>query len=994
MPGLLAGVKLPSVAISPERSSGSSSDSGSDSEPVFSGRNGGTGRKNRAAAAATADGGSNDLLAWMAAEAARLSSPEPPRSLPQVSKLRSKQRATSLPPLKPKPDPEPEPEPESATSGWLTAESRPMEAERSTQKRPESSAAAKELAQAMSNAAMVEATHQQESEDKSHLPAWLRSSGVKIAAHRLHVNSTVKNVNKLQVEVDRLKASHMLFTKTDWPAGTLWNPNGERQERPPPPCPMDLLPDEVLMGVLTSVRRAKTLLNLSQCCTRLRRLADEEPYLWRRLCAQEWGLPTHAISTKELSWSTTLMSADGVAPRPWSPMSNQWKVTWLDLSRAWAHQADTFKWLHDHGHPSDVSGKRHRLAIWQAVMYLAKFTERPMSRLRQQLVIKQHTIAAIAALLSNDMNLDLQERACAALANILSNCSLDASGVIHLDDEELAEEEQAARKARWIESQKPSLSAEAAPMRPNEFVQGLTVALISDPTQTGSVVKRDGKQVRVDFGTHKLTLDYREIEPVEAVHKVDGRLGTGSRATAGDSSHPRTYYDDASRAAQEAADAALARRLAMLPPGEEMSPSALQEEEDVALALQLAAASASSSPSAMSATRGYQDTYQADWGERPDPHLHSSPDFDAVGETSWGLHGAVPLIRAVGRVINEMHRPVEVYKEASRALLNLMVANAEAEGRIERSEAEFTNYHEYLDQPIGEDDGSGKSPKLERIFSPKEETKAGKSQLVALAAPGAGSLVLATVQSATAAGAEGYEDTHDHEQEQQHNAEHDRDQQSPVSAADSLHFELNGWWHGEVYYTSGNMQTTRTFCLRPKERDDATGGSEPERPSESGLLAAIVNEVDDPELLAQLLRCSESRAAEDTQTEVELEGEGWDDTGPFRVTGGLRYDGVSGERYWLLDCTYIAGPQAAGDYRRNASSVVRLTLFVSPAHVASGGARTEACKPSVVWGVWEQYTGSTIMTSERRSRGVFRFTARDEREALSLGAQQHNIFGA
>lgn len=44
-----------------------------------------------------------------------------------------------------------------------------------------------------------------------------------------------------------------------------------------------------------------------------------------------------------------------------------------------------------------------------------------------------------------------------------------------------------------------------------------------------------------------------------------------------------------------------------------------------------------------------------------------------VGESSWGLHGAVPLMRAVGRVINEMHRPVEVYKEASRALLNLMV---------------------------------------------------------------------------------------------------------------------------------------------------------------------------------------------------------------------------------------------------------------------------------------------------------------------------------
>eukprot|EP01046_Picozoa_sp_COSAG06_P025895 COSAG06_NODE_2199_length_7365_cov_4.321222_9_plen_130_part_00 len=90
-------------------------------------------------------------------------------------------------------------------------------------------------------------------------------------------------------------------------------------------------------------------------------------------------------------------------------------------------------------------------------------------------MIKQQTIAAIASLLSNDMNLDLQvrqqqrpsfflpnpltkklticqdrlgtdrsnasssqERACAALANILSNCSLDASGLVHLDDDELA----------------------------------------------------------------------------------------------------------------------------------------------------------------------------------------------------------------------------------------------------------------------------------------------------------------------------------------------------------------------------------------------------------------------------------------------------------------------------------------------------------------------------------------------------------------------------
>ena len=293
MPGLLAGIKLPSAAMGP--GSSGSSDSGSDSEPVFSTRNIGT-KKSTAAA-----GGSDDLIAWMAAEAARLASPERSRRPPQASELQARQRLTSLngqgdqpqPEVEPEPELEPElgPDPEllqsSTASKWLTEERKRIEAEQETQGKQihtASSPAAKQLAQDMSDAALAEATHQQASQDKSHLPAWLRSSGVKIAAHRLHVKSTVKNVNKLQVEVDRLKASHMLFSDTDWPAGTLWNPDGERKERTPPPCPMDLLPDEILMGVLTSVRRAKTLLNLSQCCTRLRRLADEEPYLWRRLC--------------------------------------------------------------------------------------------------------------------------------------------------------------------------------------------------------------------------------------------------------------------------------------------------------------------------------------------------------------------------------------------------------------------------------------------------------------------------------------------------------------------------------------------------------------------------------------------------------------------------------------------------------------------------------------------------------------------------------------
>ena len=84
-------------------------------------------------------------------------------------------------------------------------------------------------------------------------------------------------------------------------------------------------------------------------------------------------------------------------------------------------------------------------------MYLAKFTERPMSKARQRWVIGAQTIAAISSLLSNDMNLDLQERACAALANILSNCTLESEGIVHIDDEEeeaAASAEDSARAAQ------------------------------------------------------------------------------------------------------------------------------------------------------------------------------------------------------------------------------------------------------------------------------------------------------------------------------------------------------------------------------------------------------------------------------------------------------------------------------------------------------------------------------------------------------------------
>eukprot|EP01046_Picozoa_sp_COSAG06_P025893 COSAG06_NODE_2199_length_7365_cov_4.321222_7_plen_141_part_00 len=136
---------------------------------------------------------------------------------------------------------------------------------------------------------------------------------------------------------------------------------------------------------------------------------------------------------------------------------------------------------------------------------------------------------------------------------------------------------------------------------------------------------------------HKQTLDFGEIEPLEVSKpKRPGQAGLGSlgsiggveadgaaaatAAAAAGGAHPRVFYDDASRAAQEAADAALARRLAMLAPGEELPPAALQEESDAALARSLA-----SMPAAAAATAAADNgSYQPGWGERPDPHQRNA----------------------------------------------------------------------------------------------------------------------------------------------------------------------------------------------------------------------------------------------------------------------------------------------------------------------------------------------------------------------------------
>lgn len=61
------------------------------------------------------------------------------------------------------------------------------------------------------------------------------------------------------------------------------------------------------------------------------------------------------------------MGAAGPASRRWAGLaaSNGWKASWLDLQRDWAHAVETLGWLKANLHPASVSGRRHRMAIWQ-----------------------------------------------------------------------------------------------------------------------------------------------------------------------------------------------------------------------------------------------------------------------------------------------------------------------------------------------------------------------------------------------------------------------------------------------------------------------------------------------------------------------------------------------------------------------------------------------------------------------------------------------------
>ena len=293
--------------------------------------------------------------------------------------------------------------------------------------------------------------------------------------------------------------------------------------------------------------------------------------------------------------------------------------------------------------------------------------------------------------------------------------------------------------------------------------------MLTGAGKVGSVVWRDGKKIRVDFGFKKLTVEYSELELAEM--ELEPEPEPEPAAPRSPAAHPRQFFDDQAKSAQEAADAAFARRLAMMTDDEQLAlalNNSMDEvetdpQEQLALAQSLndAAVAAARQQATQAAARQQRDRppaqaahepaepYEAEWGERPDVHDFNAADFDIVGNTSWGLHGALPLMRAVGRVLNELHRPVEVYKEASRALLNLMAANAEADGTVEKGEAEFTNYHDYLDEGLEEGGDPSATPKLERIFSPKEERAPSSQQVVALASPGSGTVVLAALEPAS-----------------------------------------------------------------------------------------------------------------------------------------------------------------------------------------------------------------------------------------------------
>jgi hypothetical protein len=158
-------------------------------------------------------------------------------------------------------------------------------------------------------------------------------------------------------------------------------------------------------------------------------------------------------------------------------------------------------------------------------------------------------------------------------------------------------------------------------------------------------------------------------------------------------------------------------------------------------------------------------------------------------------------------------------------------------------------------------------------------------------------------------------------------------------------FELEGWWHGETWFNSGNhhgrcghscglsaaatacclggcvWERQRCWCVTCDGRCVWAGGGGAAPPHKSpGSRTMQLRRVAAPAPHDQRERAAShrrgwsaarlalaSRAAEEHGGEVtrHYEGEGWDDTGAFRVSGGVEFDGVSGEQFWMLRCSYV-----------------------------------------------------------------------------------------
>ena len=76
--------------------------------------------------------------------------------------------------------------------------------------------------------------------------------------------------------------------------------------------------------------------------------------------------------------------------------------------------------------------------------------------------------------------------------------------------------------------------------------------------------------LRVDFGFKKLTVEYSELELAEREPEPEPEPVAVAQPSSAEA-HPREFFDGQAKSAQEAADAALARRLARMTGDEQLA---------------------------------------------------------------------------------------------------------------------------------------------------------------------------------------------------------------------------------------------------------------------------------------------------------------------------------------------------------------------------------------------------------------------------------------